>query len=383
MRFFYLLILALCFAGLDVVYAAPEATKAKAKTVADETGADDNPTAQFSKLLGEWKQTLGKLYQIRNRFQKDSSADKKTLEAEYNALMKQALAMTEPLSDAAEKAYLAAPNTNKELDDFMIKTLTGLVVGDEYEKATAWAQMLLDNKLEHKDLNVLAGMAYFAVNDFDKAGQYLQAAKDSGNITANGDRYLKQVDKYKELWKKEKAIRDREDKANDLPKVKLATSKGDIVIALLENEAPIATANFLDLVEKKYYDGLTFHRVLPGFMAQGGDPKGDGSGGPGYTIPDECRQENRRTHFRGSLSMAKTPEPDTGGSQFFLTFVPTSHLDGKHTVFGRVVEGIEVVPKLQRIEPGSPGTPDKIEKATVIRKRPHKYEILGKRLEKK
>ena len=202
-------------------------------------------------------------------------------------------------------------------------------------------------------------------------------------VTANGDCYLKMVDKYKELWKKEKAIRDREDKAKDLPKVKLTTSKGDIVIALLENEAPIATANFLDLVEKKYYDGLTFHRVLPGFMAQGGDPKADGSGGPGYTIPDECRQENRRTHFRGSLSMAKTPDPDTGGSQFFLTFVPTSHLDGKHTVFGRVIEGIEVIPKLQRIEPGAPGTPDKIEKATVISKRPHKYEILGKRLDKK
>ncbi len=352
MRLRYLLILALCFTCLDKAYAAPEAAKAKAKAAADDKGGDDSPQAQFSKLFSEWKQTLGKLYQIRNRFQKDPSADKKALEAEYNALMKQALTMTEPLSEAAEKAYLAAPNTNKELDDFMIKTLTGLVVGDEYEKATAWAQMLLDNKLEHKDLNVLAGMAFFAVNDFDKAGKYLQAAKDADAITANGDRYLKMVDKYKELWKKEKAIRDREDKADDLPKVKLTTSKGDIVIVLFENEAPIATANFLDLVEKKFYDGLTFHRVLPGFMAQGGDPKGDGSGGPGYTIPDECRQENRRTHFRGSLSMAKTPEPDTGGSQFFLTFVPTSHLDGKHTVFGRVIEGMDVASKLQRIEPG-------------------------------
>jgi cyclophilin family peptidyl-prolyl cis-trans isomerase len=379
MRLRYLLIFALCFACLDIVYAAPEAAKA----AADDKGGDESPTAQFSKLFGEWKQTLGKLFQIRNRFQKDPSADKKALEAEYNALMKQALAMTEPLSAAAEKAYLAAPNSNKELDDFMIKTLTGMVVGDEYEKATAWAQMLLDNKLEHRDLNVLAGISFFAVNDFDKAEKYLQAAKDSGAITASGDRYLKMVDKYKELWKKEKAIRDREDKADDLPKIKLTTSKGDIVIVLLENEAPIATANFLDLVEKKFYDGLTFHRVLAGFMAQGGDPKGDGSGGPGYTIPDECRQENRRTHFRGSLSMAKTPEPDTGGSQFFLTFVPTSHLDGKHTVFGRVVEGMDVASKLQRIEPGAPGTPDKIEKATVLRKRPHKYEILGKRLDKK
>jgi cyclophilin family peptidyl-prolyl cis-trans isomerase len=153
-------------------------------------------------------------------------------------------------------------------------------------------------------------------------------------------------------------------------------------VLLCENEAPIATANFISLVEKKYYDGLTFHRVLPGFMAQGGDPKGDGSGGPGYTIPDECRQDNHRIHFRGSLSMAKTAAPDTGGSQFFLTFVPTSHLDGKHTVFGRVVEGFDVLAKLQRTEPGAPGTPDKIVKATVLSKRPHKYEPV-KRFDKK
>ena len=133
-------------------------------------------------------------------------------------------------------------------------------------------------------------------------------------------------------------------------------------------------------MQKKYYDGLKFHRVLAGFMAQGGDPKGDGSGGPGYTIPDECRQENHRNHFRGSTSMAKSAEPD---SQFFLTFVPTSHLDGKHTVFGRVVEGIDVLAKLQKIEPGTPGTPDKIEKAVVLSKRSHKYEVLGKRFEKK
>jgi cyclophilin family peptidyl-prolyl cis-trans isomerase len=368
MHFRYLLTFALGFASLGAVYAAPEAA--------------DTPAAEFSKALGEWKQMLGKLYQLKNRYQKDPSADKKALEAEYNELMKQAQAMSEPLSKVAEKAYLAEPNKDPELNDFMVKTLTGMVVADEYEKAAAWARMLLDNNLEHKDLNVLAGMAFFAVSDFENAEKYLQMAKDAGNITPNGQRYLRLTENYKKLWEKEKAIREQEDKANDLPKVKLSTSKGDIVVALLENQAPIATANFLDLVEKKYYDGLKFHRVMAGFMAQGGDPSGDGSGGPGYTIPDECRQANHRSHFRGSLSMAKTVEPDTGGSQFFLTFVPTSHLDGKHTVFGRVVEGMDVLAKLQRIEPGAPGTPDKIEKATVLSKRPHKYEVLGKRPDK-
>ncbi len=156
-----------------------------------------------------------------------------------------------------------------------------------------------------------------------------------------------------------------------MPRVRLTTTKGDIVIELFENEAPMATANFISLVEKHFYDGVPFHRVIAGFMAQGGDPKGTGSGGPGYAIPCECYQPNHRSHFAGSLSMAHAGK-DTGGSQFFLTFAPTPHLNGKHTVFGRVIEGMDVLPKLERIDPteheGQDGpTPDKIIKATVVR----------------
>lgn len=134
----------------------------------------------------------------------------------------------------------------------------------------------------------------------------------------------------------------------------------------------------MSLVEKEFYDGLTFHRVLAGFMAQGGCPTGDGSGGPGYKIYCESYKENHRNHFRGSLSMAHAGR-DTGGSQFYLTFVPTIHLDGKHTVFGRVIEGLDVLAELQRTEPGKEekgqplAKPDKIISAKVIRKRPHPY----------
>jgi cyclophilin family peptidyl-prolyl cis-trans isomerase len=405
----YLLFGALSFASLIAVHAAPQAAKTpsadtksteakssvkkssatksadakKTETESSDTKSDETSTGSFPELFGTWKLIIAKLHQLKNRYQRDPSADKKAIEAEYTELIKQANTIAEPLRAAAKTAYLADPNQDKALSDFMVQTLTGFVIGDEYEKAAEWARMLLDNKLEHKDLNVLAGMAFFASNDFEDAGKYLQMAKDAKAITPNGERYLRLVDKYKELWAKEQAIRAAEDKANNLPKVKLTTSKGDIVVVLFENEAPIATANFINLVEKKYYDGLKFHRVLPGFMAQGGDPKGDGTGGPGYTIPDEFRQANHRMHFRGSLSMAKSNEDDSGGSQFFLTFVPTSHLDGKHTVFGRVVEGMDLLAKLQRIEPGGPGTPDKIEKAVVVSKRPHKYEVLGKRLDKK
>jgi cyclophilin family peptidyl-prolyl cis-trans isomerase len=114
--------------------------------------------------------------------------------------------------------------------------------------------------------------------------------------------------------------------------------------------------------------------VLKNFMAQGGDPEGTGSGGPGYNIYCECEKPNARRHFRGSLSMAHAGK-NTGGSQFFLTFLPTAHLNGKHTCFGRVVEGMDVLAKIQRIEPGAENapTPDKIVKAEVVRKRDHAY----------
>ena len=184
------------------------------------------------------------------------------------------------------------------------------------------------------------------------------------------------LDKFKKAWDKEQKIREAESKADDLPRVLLKTNKGDIEIELFENEAPNTVANFITLVEKGFYNGLTFHRVLANFMAQGGDPRGDGTGGPGYTIPCECYQPNFRLHFRGSLSMANAGR-DTGGSQFFITFVPTDYLDGKHTVFGRVIKGFDVLAKIQRRDPeeANPPDPDKIIEAKVLRKRPHEYKV--------
>jgi peptidyl-prolyl cis-trans isomerase B (cyclophilin B) len=106
-------------------------------------------------------------------------------------------------------------------------------------------------------------------------------------------------------------------------------------------------ANFVELANSGFYNGLVFHRVIPGFMIQGGDPKGDGTGGPGYTIDDEV---NNLKHETGVISMANRG-PNTGGSQFFITHLPQPHLDGHHTVFGKVIEGHDVV---CRIDPNDP-----------------------------
>ncbi|MBS0262206.1 MAG: peptidylprolyl isomerase [Planctomycetes bacterium] len=155
------------------------------------------------------------------------------------------------------------------------------------------------------------------------------------------------------------------DKSNKkLPQVLLKTSKGDILLELYEDEAPNTVANFVSLVEDKFYDGLKFHRVIAGFMAQGGDPTGTGGGGPGYKIKCECTRKDHHKHDRGVISMAHAG-PNTGGSQFFITFEKTPHLDGRHTVFGHVIKGMEAVDKLKN--------GDVIEKAVVKVKRDHKY----------
>jgi cyclophilin family peptidyl-prolyl cis-trans isomerase len=206
-----------------------------------------------------------------------------------------------------------------------------------------------------------------------KQGYYRSAAPDDRQAQM-GEECLQNCAAYKEAWAKEKQLRESEGKVDNLPRVLLKTNQGDITIELFENQAPNSVANFISLVEKGFYDGLSFHRVLGGFMAQGGDPKGDGTGGPGYNIACECYRPDHRVHFRGSLSMAHAGR-DTGGSQFFLTFIPTAHLNGKHTVFGRVVDGMDVLAKLQRRDPQDTEAPrpDKIIQAKVIRKRPHEY----------
>jgi peptidyl-prolyl cis-trans isomerase A (cyclophilin A) len=123
--------------------------------------------------------------------------------------------------------------------------------------------------------------------------------------------------------------------------VTIETTRGTFQVELFEDRAPKTTANFLSLIKKGFYDGIKFHRVIDRFMIQGGCPKGTGMGGPGYTIPDEFHPELKHG-TEGVLSMANAG-PNTGGSQFFITLVPTPWLDGRHAVFGKVISGIEVI----------------------------------------
>lgn len=132
---------------------------------------------------------------------------------------------------------------------------------------------------------------------------------------------------------------------------KFKTTLGNFTVELFEDKAPITTKNFIDLAQKGFYNGVIFHRVIDGFMVQTGDPKGTGMGGPGYTIQDEFHKDLRHSG-EGVLSMANTGRPNTGGSQFFITLAATDWLDGKHAVFGKVIEGMDVVRKIGKTQTG-------------------------------
>jgi peptidyl-prolyl cis-trans isomerase B (cyclophilin B) len=122
----------------------------------------------------------------------------------------------------------------------------------------------------------------------------------------------------------------------------IKTAKGDLVLDLYPKDAPVTVNSFVSLARNGFYNGVVFHRIIPGFMAQGGDPTGTGTGGPGYKFQDEFSQ---RTHVAGALSMANSG-PNTNGSQFFICYAPQPHLNGKHTVFGQLVSSMDVLTKL-------------------------------------
>jgi cyclophilin family peptidyl-prolyl cis-trans isomerase len=138
------------------------------------------------------------------------------------------------------------------------------------------------------------------------------------------------------------------------------TQRGDFTVELYADRAPRTVENFVNLARAGFYDGTTFHRVIGGFMAQGGDPTGTGTGGPGYQFGDEFHPSLRHD-TAGTLSMANAG-PGTNGSQFFITYGPTPHLDDRHSVFGKVTEGMEVVLSIRERDPGRDREPgDRIE----------------------
>jgi peptidyl-prolyl cis-trans isomerase B (cyclophilin B) len=220
---------------------------------------------------------------------------------------------------------------------------------------------------EAPQIKAMLAQQYFWTEEFDKALAVYEELSKVGSWASLIAQPKQNAMEAKALYDQEMEYR-KSDK--DHPRAEIITGKGRILVELFEDDAPNAVANFISLAEAKFYDGQKFHRVIPKFMAQGGDPNSkdedpsnDGSGGPGYTIKTEI---SKRNHMRGSLSYANAGI-NTDGSQFFVTVVPTFWLNGKHAVFGRVLEGMPVVDSLI--------VGDEIKNVNILSKRNKEYTV--------
>lgn len=348
--------------------------------------AQDTPpiatAADWPTLIEQRNEVFGRLMEIQQALSTAEGDAADELRTEGRQLLDQLYADLLPKMRASATALLMQEQLDEQTAADIIELAYRSYQENKFEAAAQLADGVIAKQPEN--VNVLSnamnvsGVAHFANEDFAKAVDILGEAEEKELLNQLGSQYIENARAYVDYWQAEQAIRQNEAAATgdeQLPRVLLKTSRGEITVELFENEAPNTVANFISLVESGFYDGTKFHRVIGAFMAQGGDPYTKdnsgpaGSGGPGYTIACESEASNSRRHFAGTLSMAHAGK-DTGGSQFFLTHLPTPHLDKgeapePHTVFGRIIEGLDVARALK--------VGDELESATVIRKRDHEY----------
>ena len=345
----------------------------------------------FFDAMTPYRNTSGKLHTLTVEYQTATPERKDQIQDEHDKLLVEAEKGRKKLVEAAVDAFNEAPYDNFIVAEFCIQMIHYENARDNYEVAFQLADAIIANPQGLTDqagnFYVMAADSAFGCMQFDKAEQwYAKAVSLKAQLPMEAMGRQRDIAEQKRLWAEELAIREKETQADNLPRVLIRTNKGDITIELFEDHAPNTVANFISLVKMGFYKDVPFHRVLPGFMAQGGDPTGSGSGGPGYAIDCECYvkpgQPIPRKHFRGSISMANAGR-DTNGSQFFLMFGPVTYLNGRHTVFGRVIDGIDVLADIQRIDPQDEvimAEPDSIIEAKVLRDRGHVYEPVKNRV---
>ena len=312
--------------------------------------AQDEPkpekTKGFEEAMKAWKDADAKLTAKAEEFEKAEGDAQKAIRDEYTVLVNESNTALSDLEKACLTKYASAPNKDEEVTRLLVGMMVNHIYFENDVRLFEIADALIKGGCDQK---------------------HFKALRDSNRLSVLDMQYVDEIDK-----------RVADAKKGDLPQVKLTMEKGEVLLELFEDQAPNAVANFVSLVEKGFYDGLTFHRVLKDFVAQGGCPKGDGTGDPGYEIKCECTRPDARHHYTGSISMAHGGV-DTGGSQFFICFTRkrTSILDRRHTVFGRVIGGMDVVNGITLRDPKKAEdlkiTPDKIVKAEVVRKRDHEY----------
>lgn len=338
----------------------------------------------------------------------DTSRDAKDLGADWRKMLAGGHRVHDSMIKAALGDFQEKPDLNGEAGVFLTQLTGRNADADRFDNMFEIVQLLKDRGADGRTFDLCYGLTAAANNQYAAAKPHLEiaaknlesGAEELAKAQKVSDEERKLVAKklvqtyemvkdfsrtefYEKLWQEELKAREADAAGEPLPRVLIETTKGEVVVELFENNAPNTVANFIELCEKGFYDGLPFHRVLTHFMAQGGDPARDGTGGPGYCIPTELNGKTDRNFFRGTLAMAMSNLPNSAGSQFFICYLPRSNLNGKYVAFGRVVEGMNILSDLARIDPDDKEAekntrqdwPDDIISTKVLRKRAHEYKV--------
>ncbi len=356
----------------------------------EQDAASDDPLADDSlpklNLYIAMQQELRAIDEQINRTQRAVPLSDAQRRREMMAAVEQMKArkqqIREALPSAAIEAFIESPDSNQVVTSHVVALVRDLLAETinpqrfDPEQAYQVATRLCATQTTNQALYFFAGRAAFVTERFDEAESYFRRLAELGATVP--DETWKTLALLRERYTRELEMRAQDEVAS-LPRVRLKTTAGEVVIELFEDQAPNTVARFLELVEKKFYDGMIFYQHRPGQYSATGCFRGDGTTTYEYYLPDESQREDARHLFVGSIEML-APEPNRASCQFAIVHQPIDSHTKKGTVFGRVISGMDVVFKFAPIEPqmrfARPST--RINSATVERKRTHVYEVKEK-----
>ncbi len=339
---------------------------------------------EYDDALAELRKLTKEATRARVAFQAGTREESEAHRREWDAAVEAGERQRNVLEQAALRLLGLRPKPPKELLELVNQIHGSYVLGGQLSRAERVAQALRGPLAEDEGFQSRDAIAAIYSNNFEAAEKFRASYGHLiGEMPAELQQLFASLPELKQKYEREQKFLAEDAAGEPLPRVVLKTTKGRIEVELFEDQAPDTVGNFIYLVQNGFYTNINFHRVIDGFMAQTGGYGTDKlSRDPGYTIFDEYDLAEARHHFQGYLSMANANVPQSASSQFFFTLTPTPHLDGKHTVFGRIISGQEVLESLVKThqvdregqEKEIPGiTPDYIISAEVIRKRDHEY----------
>lgn len=368
--------------GSDIKESHAEGSDTKGSDTTREPAAEPVDTAfeKFSNLARELAQNEQLLNKLMISMPVGFPEARRQQQLKIQQLKQRNQQIYRELTPAALESFENFPNTQPRINVYLTRRLSYLLSGKNWRQIpfdpVAGMQLfnkMIDGGIEDPVVTLMGHRASFILSEMEQSRLLLIKAAEQGRPEHAAMENLKRA--YKD-WLREMRFRKMDAEKDDNPRIKIETEVGDMIVELFEDQAPNSVANFISLVEAGFYDGLTFYQSTATGVVISGSPTNDGLGGPGYKIKCECDLENARQHFTGTLSTFPARR-DEGGSRFLITKQPRPSFDGKSTAFGRVIEGLENLYKIQFIDRRRQNNPNflptKITRMSVIRKRDHEY----------